>query len=194
MAEFTWEAFLREWSAELLASPQIARSLLPEVRASGWLGFPGASEDQIARAEARLGTMLPPSYRSFLKTSNGWWNTGLLVTHLWSTEEIDWFRVRNQEWIDDWVHGAEYYNAKYPTSQLPEAQDERYHLASALEVSDVGDGAVYLLNPNVRDGNGEWEAWFFSNWNPGAVRHRSFAEMMQAERARFRYVHERTGS
>jgi hypothetical protein len=33
--------------------------------------------------------------------------------------------------------------------------------------------------------DGEWEAWFFANWNPGANRYRSFREMMQAERANF---------
>jgi len=193
MAEFAWDTFLREWSAELLTSPEIARSVPRDVRASGWLGVPGATEDQIARAEARLGATLPPSYKDFLKVSNGWRNTGLFIPRLWSAEETDWFRMRNREWVDDWMQGAEYYDQKYPTAHPPDPGDERYHLASTLEISDVGDGAVYLLNPKVRAGDGEWEAWFFSNWNPGAVRHRSFAEMMRAERESFRNVHERTG-
>jgi hypothetical protein len=33
--------------------------------------------------------------------------------------------------------------------------------------------------------DGEWEAWFFANWLPGASRYRSFAEMMEAERQNF---------
>ncbi|HEY3110361.1 MAG TPA: hypothetical protein VGL23_16490 [Chloroflexota bacterium] len=32
---------------------------------------------------------------------------------------------------------------------------------------------------------GEWEAWFFANWYPGASRYRSFWELMQAEHASF---------
>lgn len=48
-------------------------------------------------------------------------------------------------------------------------------------ISAVGDSAVYLLNPEVRTPSGEWEAWFFANWNPGACRYRSFWEMMQRE-------------
>jgi hypothetical protein len=29
--------------------------------------------------------------------------------------------------------------------------------------------------------DGEWEAWFFANWLPGANRYRSFWEMLQTE-------------
>ena len=32
---------------------------------------------------------------------------------------------------------------------------------------------------------GEWEAWFFANWLPGATRYHSFAELMQQERLGF---------
>ncbi len=57
-----------------------------------------------------------------------------------------------------------------------------------LEISDVGDSAIYLLNPQIVTADGEWQAWLFSNWNPGAVRHRSFQELMVAERNAFRYL------
>lgn len=55
------------------------------------------------------------------------------------------------------------------------------YLQTALEISDLGDSAIYLLNPQVITADGEWEAWFFCNWLPGADRYRSFREMMQAE-------------
>ena len=55
------------------------------------------------------------------------------------------------------------------------------YLLSALQISDVGDSAVYLLNPEIRTDEGEWEAWFFATWIPGARRYRSFWEMMKAE-------------
>ena len=45
-----------------------------------------------------------------------------------------------------------------------------------------------LLNPLAESSDGEWQAWFFSNWNPGAVRYRSFQQMIENERKRFLLV------
>jgi len=50
-----------------------------------------------------------------------------------------------------------------------------------LTISEPGDSAIFLLNPEVVDANGEWEAWFFANWYPGAARYRSFWDLMQEE-------------
>ncbi|GAB4199138.1 MAG: hypothetical protein Fur006_49540 [Coleofasciculaceae cyanobacterium] len=55
MNTFNWERFLKRWSQELLKSMGEERFKLPlEVLQSGWLGYPGASEEQIACTEARL--------------------------------------------------------------------------------------------------------------------------------------------
>ena len=62
------------------------------------------------------------------------------------------------------------------------------YLESALEISDIGDSAIFLLNPKVLTPDGEWEAWFFGNWLPGANRYRSFAELMEDE---YHSFHER---
>jgi hypothetical protein len=40
---------------------------------------------------------------------------------------------------------------------------------------------VYLLNPSVVFEGGEWEAWVFASVFPGAIRYRSFWELMKAE-------------
>ena len=53
-------------------------------------------------------------------------------------------------------------------------------MGSLVQVSDVGDG-VYLLNPEAVTPDGEWEAWFFANWVPGARRYPSFAHLMRDE-------------
>ena len=58
-----------------------------------------------------------------------------------------------------------------------------------VQISGRGDSAVYLLNPEVRTQSGEWEAWFFATWSPGAHRHRSFWEMMQKEYRGFVRLH-----
>ena len=65
------------------------------------------------------------------------------------------------------------------------ARFRQEYLETALEISAEGDSAIYLLNPKVTSPEGEWEAWFFANWLPGASRYRSFWEMMVAEHESF---------
>ncbi len=189
--EFNWRVFLERFSQILLDDEMIRARQSQETLNSRWLGFPGASLEDIKIAEKRLGVELPPSYRQFLQTSNGWMNSGGSIYRIWSTNEIAWFRERNQQWI-----GA--YSA--PAYNLPAISDRDYYvygkdqdpvtlrveyLQTALEISDVGDAAVYLLNPQVVTKEGEWEAWFFANWLPGAARYRSFQELMEAEYQNF---------
>ena len=193
MVALDWRGFLQEWSRALLASPAVAAQLPRDVVTSRWLGYTGATEEQLARAEARLGTRLPPSYREFLQVSNGWRQLTPFIDQLWSTDEIEWFAVRNQQWIDAYTHPIGY-NDLPPVSDTAyyvygEAQDcvafRPEYLTTALEISAVGDSAIYLLNRQVVTPDGEWEAWFFANWLPGANRYRSFQELMQAEYQRF---------
>ncbi|MEB3179705.1 MAG: SMI1/KNR4 family protein [Nostocaceae cyanobacterium] len=203
MSTFNWESFLRRWSQELLESMKDEQQQLPPaVIESGWLGYPGATEEQISHAEYRLGRTLPPSYREFLKVTNGWRQTTPFIYKLWSIEEIEWFAIRRREWIDSFVEGfiTGYINSENRLSSLPAISDAEYfiygdvqdcsklrleYLETALEISDMGDSAIYLLNPQVITPDGEWEAWFFGNWLPGADRYRSFWEMMQAEYTNF---------
>ncbi len=173
---YPWKPFLETWSAALVQSPYAEGYALPaEVIQSGWLGYEGASQAQIEAAETRLGRRLPPSYREFLQVTNGWRTTGTFIDQMWSVEAIDWFPVRNQYWID-------------AQSLFPDAsgEDENSfppvaHLRAALEISDMGDAAIYLLNPLVVRPDGEWQAIFMANWLPGARRYPSFWDMMQGE-------------
>ena len=184
VATFAWKGFLEQWSRDLLQDPDVVEDLPVEVVASGWFGYPGATEAQIAQAEVRLGTVLPPSYRDFLRVSNGWRRLTPFVYRLWSTEEIEWFSVRNQDWIDAWnkypraVSDTDYFI--YGEGQRTERMRVEY-MRTALEISETGDSAILLLNPQVVTGDGEWEAWFLANWSGGAARYRSFLEMMQAQ-------------
>jgi len=93
-----WESWLGRWNRELLEriGPTVDNRLLrygvtPEVRASGWLGLPAATEEQITRLETRLGRALPPSYRAFLKASNGFRQPGMLVWRVLPAEEVACF-------------------------------------------------------------------------------------------------------
>jgi SMI1 / KNR4 family (SUKH-1) len=184
MSVFDWTTFLTEWSRELLALKDLAAELPHEVVASGWLGYPGAREDQLARAEAHLGRALPPSYRDFLRVTNGWRYKGPFIKKLWSTDEIEWFSVRHQEWIDAYVEA-------YADGMEGESGCHPAQLYTALEISAVGDAAIYLLNAQTVGADGEWEAWFFADWNPGAITYPSFKDLVLAERAKLAALYAR---
>jgi hypothetical protein len=202
---FKWRQFLKQVSRDLLEDISIREDLPDDVIAAGWLGYNGASEIEIVALENRLGKRLPPSYRTFLAETNGWRNCGPFIYKLWPCSDVRWFQDRNQDWIDAYVHpennGIEII---YPNGRSrPEPRrltDEEYlvygeeqdscrfrteYLQSALEISDVGDSAILLLNPEIVTETGEWEAWLFANWMPGAHRYRSFRELMEGEHESF---------
>ncbi len=188
MPTYNWEEFLAQWSDSILASQAYRQALPPEVKATGWLGYPGATEAQLAQAEARLKIALPPSYREFLKVSNGWRVATSFVDRLLSTEEIDWFAAKHQNWIDVWTSAYRHFGKPDPIADdayfvYGEGQDPNLireeYLQTALAISEGGE-AIYLLNSQVVNADGEWEAWFFES-ELGTRRYRSFWEMMQAE-------------
>lgn len=202
MNTFDWREFLGRWSQEILASMEDRLNQLPtEVIKSGWLGYPGATEEAIVQTETRLRTKLPPSYREFLKVTNGWRQTTPFIYRMWSIEEVEWFVVRHQDWMDEFIldhdefrqtqshrnNGASFYEKVLDREYFVYGEQQDCsklridYLKTALEISDKGESSIYLLNPQVVTENGEWEAWFFGDWLPGADRYRSFREMMQAE-------------
>lgn len=141
------------------------------------------SDEIITQMELKLNVKLPPSYIEFLKYSNG-----LLLpdkfTNLLPLENIDWFYTLNQEWADIWTENAagheeisdeEYF--VYGEDQYTYNIRDRY-LNSALQISDSMEGDVLLLNPEVKFGE-EWEAWWFGNSLPGAIRFKSFKELLE---------------
>jgi len=186
--KFDWKTFLVEFSNELLKIGEIRDSLPEEVVEQGWMGYSGARDSEIEDLENRLGIQLPYSYRKFLEVSNGWRNTGYFINHVWSTREVTWFRERHSDWINAYTipfHGAPALSDEeylvYGDEQDPVLFRTEY-LETALEISDIGDDAIYLLNPEIKNDEGEWEAWFFANWNPGAVRYPSFQILMEDAR------------
>src|SRR5262249_43567942 len=197
MGKYDWRDLLTQWNAEMLAKQESRQWLPADKVAAGWLGNPGATETQLAQAEARLGVALPPSYREFLSFTNGWHFAGLSIEQVWSTDDIDWLAVRHQrDVIDAWLFGI---------GEVVPVPDEEYfvygdeqsvlslrseYLQTTLEVSEIGDASLYLLNPRImRDG--EWEAWYFDAKLAGAERHRSFWDLMLAEHAKFLDVQRR---
>jgi hypothetical protein len=96
---------------------------------------------QIAALKGRLSRTLPPSYRSFLATPNGFQQQSPFIQRLYGADEADWFGSRKKAW-------AEAYRDTYP------------NLAWCVRISDVGDSALVLLNPDTASPDGEWQAYF----------------------------------
>ncbi len=138
------------------------------------------SDDQISEYEAKLNVKLPPSYLEFLKYTNGMLLHNSFV-NLLPLENIDWFYTLNKEWVDIWnededdISDEKYfiYGEKQDTCWM-----RNKYLKAALQISDSCEGDVLLLNPEVKFGD-EWEAWYFSNALAGAMRFRSFKELME---------------
>jgi hypothetical protein len=196
-----WPAFLNSYNSDLLAAPEVQEEAPREAVLQGWLGFPGADEEQILAAEGRIGITFPPSYRAFLKASNGWrgagyYSNGVFPFELLPVEKIDWFRVNNQEWIDILME----YRYDIPDEEYyhygPDGGDgvRAGYLQNAIEISSLHDAGVYLLLPDVAFPDGEWEAYHLASWIPGAYRYTSFAHLMQGERKRFHELHKYFGN
>jgi len=189
-----WQDLLTRWNNDLLKSDQIVRGLPPDVVASGWLGYPGATGEQIRGAEQRLNVTLPQSYREFLQLTNGWRAGHPFFPRLWSTDEVGWFRDRNQLKLDAWMlAGGSWTTPAAVTDEKyfvygPE-QDELTlrveYFPSLLEVSEAAASDVLLLNPQVVFADGEWEAWDLGTRPRGAFRYQSFWELMQAQYTAF---------
>jgi len=180
----TWGRLLAEISRLRLADPEVAVSVPDAKVISVWLGEKGATEEELAAVEKRLGTSLPPEYRAFLLESNGFEQLSPFIWRLYGTGEIDWFRIRNQEWIDAFQIGDDISAEEHLLSRREnEVGFRAAYLSSCLQISEVGDCAVVLLNPEVVTAAGEWETWFFASWLPGATRHSSFRAFMEAELA-----------
>lgn len=183
---YPWHILMQRWS-DLWLGPdrgEAERRFSDLAHQERWLGCEGAAAAQIDEAERRLGTVLPPSYRQFLAVSDGWSHVDDFMGPLLSTAEVGWLKDLDPEFVAIWgeddpdvppVTDDEYF-VYGDENDCVNLRREYFH--TALKITEWGDGAMFLLNPAVVDENGEWEAWSFANWYPGAYRHRSFWELM----------------
>ncbi|MDT0301375.1 SMI1/KNR4 family protein [Streptomonospora wellingtoniae] len=165
-----WRAYLADYSAELLRllDELDLADATEEQRACGWLGYGGAAEGALASLEGRLGARLPPSYRSFLAASDGW---GAISPFMW--------RMRPARSVD-WLEGPEAGGVLKPQF----VYEDGVLQGRALLVSGAGDAQYWLLDSGDVAPDGEWAAYIWASWYPGlGDRHRSFAELVAAERA-----------
>ncbi|ASU60605.1 discoidin domain-containing protein [Nocardiopsis dassonvillei] len=167
-----WRAYLAGYSADMLRV--LTEDELPgttaEQRAASWLGCDGAPEERIAELEERLGRRLPPGYRAFLEASDGWGPASTFVYGLRSTAAVGWAADLEDECgVDESL-----------------ATEEGGPVGPLLLVSAEGDAQDWVLDAGDVSPDGEWAAYTWSSWNPGpGERHRSFADLVAAERASF---------
>jgi cell wall assembly regulator SMI1 len=172
---------LSDISRVQLADRRIAAEMPDHKITASWLGESGASEAEIALAEERIGVRLPPSYRAFLAETNGFDHIGPFIYRLYNAAEIEWFRVRNQDWVEAYQIGDDISPEEHLANPDNCVRFRAAYLSSCLQISEEGDSAVVLLNPEVVNDEGEWETWFFANWNPGATRYASFVAYVESE-------------
>ncbi len=181
-----WRKFVFDWSQRMAEQnfdedPKFVRSC----HSRFGYGCPGATDAQINAAESRLAKKLPFSYREFLKATNGLLQPVARMSttggDFLSAEEIDWLPHLDKSWIDAWQDNGEVSDDDYFVyGDKQESVNLRAeYLPSLLAISRDGDAGIYLLNPEVRGRDGEWEAWHLTSWMPGAQRFQSFEEMMR---------------
>ncbi|UIX35145.1 SMI1/KNR4 family protein [Streptomyces sp. GQFP] len=171
-----WRRFLSDYSSTFLNSGLLreaesdgrAQFLLSEAqREAGWLGYGPASEEAVLAAERRLGVRLPPMYRNFLLTSNGWKSIGLL--DLLKVDEIGWF--------PDLTDLLDYWSS--PDSGYFAEDLEKFERCLLISNDDGGSGGHWVLFADSARQDGEWTAY---EWWPGdgtgPERHDNFAAML----------------
>lgn len=151
------------------------------IRNDGLFHAPGDSR-LLADAEQRLGVTLPPSYRAFVLASNGWIAS---TSKLIPLQRVQAFGQADPQYVREWsleppggISDERYF--VYGDAQQPYNIRSAY-LPDCLLISEplLEVNERLLLNPRVRFDNQELEAWFMTPRIAGAVRYRSFTELMQ---------------
>lgn len=176
---------LKEVSALILSIPKDERLFFNREEIQDlWLGYPPATLEDIQLKEEELGIELPESYKEFLLTSNGFKQITHFVAHLFPVQKIGWLRDLDPDLIDAYFTMVEF-DAEITDEQLSLYDEEhsgiwRYSdFKNCIMISDWGDSAILLLNPNSFK-DGECEVWGFANWYPGAVRYPNFRSYLKS--------------
>ncbi|WP_406192397.1 SMI1/KNR4 family protein [Kitasatospora sp. NBC_01560] len=177
-----WRTFLTRWSEEWADSHRHAEALSPDdaaARRRGWLGADPATEADIAAMEDRLGRALPPSYREFLRVSNGWRHAGAFVWKLAGTREAHWHN-------DAMSLGEEFDEAWGEEDNPGEVRAQVGLWSRALQLDVESDITFVLLDPQDVGPDGEWAVRVWASWRAAdPERYPSFAAFMIAMHQEF---------
>ncbi|MGY5055555.1 SMI1/KNR4 family protein [Streptomyces sp. 900105755] len=172
---FDWRSFLVRWSGEWADSLRDDETRSEDDEAAWrmrWLGFPPASEEQIAAMEERLGRRMPPSYREFLKVSDGWRHAGGFVWLLAGTGDT--------RWHNDESGLADMFEEYLDEDAGPEERREADVWRRGLQLDVESDITHVLLDPEDEDQDGEWAVYTWASWRAAPPeRHANFLTFMR---------------
>ncbi|OWU89633.1 SMI1/KNR4 family protein [Flavobacterium sp. WLB] len=122
------------------------------------MGTISATEEQINKAENKLGIKLPQDYIEFIKITNGFSAPNDIEPSFESIENIDYLKN-----IEPFVIEA--------YSYLPE-------LKNAILIAGIDEEQYFLLlPPELKDD--DWKYWKFSNWFPGEHPYQNLKEYFE---------------
>ncbi|QFR02175.1 SMI1/KNR4 family protein [Streptomyces phaeolivaceus] len=172
---FDWRSFLLGWSgewADSLPDDETRDEQDEAARRARWLGFPPAPEERIAALEERLGRRMPPSYREFLKVSDGWRHAGGFVWLLAGTQDARWHA--------DESGLAEMFEEQLDEDAGPEERLEVDIWRRGLQLDVTSDITHVLMDPEDMDEDGEWAVYTWASWRAAPPeRHANFREFMR---------------
>lgn len=152
-----WHAWLRAYNARLFDSADLRtaieedRQVISQERLdAGWAGTEPAGEAAIVAVEERLGVRFPPTFRNFLKVSDGWEYLG--PVDVFGTDEIGWLADIDGDLLEAW--------------DLDWFQEHLAILRRCVMIAhdDGGSGCWWLLHADSVREDGEWTAY---EWWPG---------------------------
>lgn len=187
---FDWRSFLLRWSgewADSLPDGEVRSADEEAARRARWLGFPAASKERIAAMEERLGRRMPPSYREFLKVSDGWRHAGGFVWLLAGTEDAHWH--------DNESGLADLFEEYLDEDADPEERREADIWRRGLQLDVESDATHVLLDPEDVDEDGEWAVYTWASWlAEPPERHANFLEFMRDRYREFHSLRARGGA
>ncbi|MFJ4919368.1 SMI1/KNR4 family protein [Streptomyces sp. NPDC088725] len=174
MKIYNWRPFLERWSADWADSPgaREGKGADEDSLRERWLGFPAVRAEVITALEERLGAALPPTYRSFLATTDGWRHAGPHVRLMGRAGGVGWYR----DAPDLQEPGGPALSGDSPEREPLTAGVRDRSLRLTLE----SDGTALLLDPGDVNADGEWAAYICRDGGRPPERHESFMDLMQA--------------
>jgi hypothetical protein len=128
--------------------------------------------------------LLPPSYREFLLTTDGWREAGSFVSRMRDTFNLGWLCDIEPFW-------EEHFGWCYEDDP---ASANGNPFSRGLLISLEADAGILFLDPGDVDGAGEWAAYSLFSWRAAPpTRYASFAALMQSLYAEFHRMREPEG-